>query len=123
MFNQRRILAVLAAVTLVVVIGAGTAAAANVPMYRPGITVQNYAVPRANYMDPFGFNRMNAYRLDVWGQAMRNVPPYALGYNPYVPPVYYNSSPMGPYMPLPAVPPLPPPPAMVNPYFNPYGGY
>jgi hypothetical protein len=123
MFFQRSLLAVLAAGTLVAALGAGKAAAANAPVYRPGITVQNYSVPRANYMDPFGINRMNAYQIEVWGRAMRNVPPYALGYNPYVPPVYYNYAPMNPYFPPPVVPPLPPPPAMANPYFNPYGGY
>jgi hypothetical protein len=85
------------------------------------MTVQTYRVPPANYLDPFGINRANAYRIALLGQAYSYVPPYALGYNPYVP-NYYGYGPMygygyTPYYPAPVATLY-----GVNPYFNPYGG-
>ena len=36
-----------------------------------------------NYYDPYGYSRQAAFNLALYGRAMRQVPPYALGYNPY----------------------------------------
>lgn len=36
-----------------------------------------------NPFDPYGFSRRAAFNISLYGQAMRQVPPYALGYNPY----------------------------------------
>jgi hypothetical protein len=37
----------------------------------------------ANYYDPYGYARQAAFNLGLYGRAMSQVPPYALGYNPY----------------------------------------
>ncbi len=36
-----------------------------------------------NYYDPYGYSRQAAFNIALYGQAMSQVPPYALGYNPY----------------------------------------
>jgi hypothetical protein len=36
-----------------------------------------------NYYDPFGYSRQAAFNIGLYGRAMSQVPPYALGYNPY----------------------------------------
>jgi len=58
-----------------------------------------------NYYDPFGYSRQAAFNISLYGRAMSQVPPYALGYNPY--PQIVNT----PYYPP------------VSPYYMPgYGG-
>jgi hypothetical protein len=47
-----------------------------------------------NYYDPYGYSRQAAFNITLYGRAMRHVPPYALGYNPYVAPYY---PPYGPF--------------------------
>ena len=36
-----------------------------------------------NYYDPYGYSRQAAFNTALYGRAMSQVPPYALGYNPY----------------------------------------
>src|SRR6516164_3482441 len=36
-----------------------------------------------NYYDPYGNARQAAFNIALYGRAMSQVPPYALGYNPY----------------------------------------
>jgi hypothetical protein len=36
-----------------------------------------------NYYDPYGSSRQAAFNIALYGRAMSQVPPYALGYNPY----------------------------------------
>jgi len=36
-----------------------------------------------NYYDPYGASRQAAFNIALYGRAMSQVPPYALGYNPY----------------------------------------
>jgi len=36
-----------------------------------------------NYYDPYGYSRQAAFNIGLYGRAMSQVPPYALGYNPY----------------------------------------
>jgi hypothetical protein len=36
-----------------------------------------------NYYDPYGYSRQAAFNIALYGRAMSQVPPYALGYNPY----------------------------------------
>ena len=36
-----------------------------------------------NYYDPYGYSRQAAFNISLYGRAMSQVPPYALGYNPY----------------------------------------
>jgi len=36
-----------------------------------------------NYYDPFGYSRQAAFNIALYGRALSQVPPYALGYNPY----------------------------------------
>jgi hypothetical protein len=36
-----------------------------------------------NYYDPYGYSRRAAFNIRLYGRAMSQVPPYALGYNPY----------------------------------------
>jgi hypothetical protein len=50
----------------------------------------------ANWYDPFGTARRAAYNIALYGRAMSQVPPYALGYNPY--PAYYPTPYYPPYM-------------------------
>src|SRR5262249_50086950 len=38
----------------------------------------------ANYYDPYGSSRQAAFNIGLYGRAISQVPPYALGYNPYV---------------------------------------
>src|SRR5690242_7241828 len=68
------------------VIALGLAAApAHAQRYRvPGVggTLNPY-----NYYDPYGLNRAAAFNLALYGRAMQQVPPYALGYNPYPSPI------------------------------------
>jgi len=52
-----------------------------------------------NYYDPYGYSRTAAFNMALYGRAMSQVPPYALGYNPY--PQIMNQPyypPVGPYM-------------------------
>jgi hypothetical protein len=114
MFTTVRRLAVCAAaVVLAGALWTGQAQAQriNIRTVAPGMTVQTYRVPPANYLDPYGINRRNAYLIRLYGRAYSQVPPYALGYNPYL--NYYAPT----YM----TPPVPP---LYNPllgYYNPYG--
>jgi hypothetical protein len=62
-------------------------AAANAPA--------QFRIP-ANWYDPFGMSRRAAYNIALYGRAMSQVPPYALGYNPYAAPYYLPSVP-GPF--------------------------
>jgi hypothetical protein len=52
-----------------------------------------------NYYDPYGQSRQAAFNITLYGRAMSQVPPYALGYNPY--PQIVNTMPyyppVGPY--------------------------
>jgi hypothetical protein len=45
----------------------------------------------ANWFDPYGLSRTAAFNIRLYGSAMSQVPPYALGYNPYTP--YYPPTP------------------------------
>jgi hypothetical protein len=49
-----------------------------------------------NYYDPYGYSRQAAFNIALYGRAMSQVPPYALGYNPY--PQIVNNNPY-PYYP------------------------
>jgi hypothetical protein len=42
-----------------------------------------------NYYDPYGYARQAAFNTRLYGRAMAQVPPYALGYNPYPPVINY----------------------------------
>jgi hypothetical protein len=59
-----------------------------------GVTSTTILVPEDNYLDPYHMTRRQAYQIRKWGEAMWNVPPYAL-YNPYV--GWYNFGPVYPY--------------------------
>jgi hypothetical protein len=53
-----------------------------------------------NYYDPYGYSRQAAFNLALYGRAMSQVPPYALGYNPYPQMTgsgYAYGSPVSPY--------------------------
>jgi hypothetical protein len=53
-----------------------------------------------NVFDPFGYSRQAAFNITMYGRAMSQVPPYALGYNPYPPIIntpYPYYPPVGPY--------------------------
>lgn len=55
-----------------------------------------------NYYDPYGQSRQAAFNIALYGRAMSQVPPYALGYNPYPqivnnPMPYYPMSSYGGY--------------------------
>jgi hypothetical protein len=39
-----------------------------------------------NYYDPYGYARQAAFGIGLYGRAIAQVPPYALGYNPYAMP-------------------------------------
>jgi hypothetical protein len=39
-----------------------------------------------NYYDPYGYARQAAYNIGLYGRAVSQVPPYALGYSPYATP-------------------------------------
>ncbi len=89
---MRRFLIAAAAVTALTL--ASTPAQAQRYRYRvPGVggTLNPY-----NYYDPYGYSRQAAFNLALYGRAMSQVPPYALGYNPY-PPVINYYSPVVPY--------------------------
>ena len=59
------------------------------PMRVPGAggTLNPY-----NYYDPYGYARQAAFNTALYGRAMSQVPPYALGYNPYPPVINYVPS-------------------------------
>src|SRR5207253_1336119 len=44
----------------------------------PGNALNTYGL-----YDPYGTARQAAFNISLYGRAMSNVPPYALGYNPY----------------------------------------
>jgi hypothetical protein len=48
-----------------------------------------------NYYDPYGYSRQAAFNIALYGRAISQVPPYALGYNPYAPAYGYGA--YGPY--------------------------
>jgi hypothetical protein len=48
-----------------------------------------------NYYDPYGYSRQAAFNIALYGRAMSQVPPYALGYNPY-PQIVGNPFPFSP---------------------------
>jgi hypothetical protein len=56
-----------------------------------------------NYYDPYGTSRQAAFNIALYGQAMSQVPPYALGYNPYPSGAYYPPTWWGPWPPSPRV--------------------
>lgn len=134
MTRSWRLASVLAVVTAVLGVCSYPAeGAVPVRFAGPGVPNSRYVVPPANYLDPYGLARKEAYDIRLYGEAMKHVPPYALGYNPYVPPIYvpvvpapyYPPAPIRPYPPEP-INPYPPTPIKlmpVNPYFNPYGSH
>jgi hypothetical protein len=74
---MRRFLLPAAAVVALVL----AAAPAHAQRFRvPGVggTLNPY-----NYYDPYGYSRQAAFNLALYGRAMQQVPPYALGYSPY----------------------------------------
>jgi hypothetical protein len=105
------------AAAVVVLIGSLWASEARAQFYFPNrMSVQTRVVPPTRYLDPFGIAQRQAYMINLYGHAMSNVPPYALGYNPYTPYYpYYGSgySPVYPVTPTPT-------PYPSNIYFNPY---
>lgn len=110
-FSGRHFLIGVAAVVLILACAAGRSEAQVVRHVAPGMTVTTYSVPPSRYYDPFGINRRNAYLIRQYGRAYSQVPPYALGYNPY-PPVY-----VAPLYPVPPVvtPPVYPVPGTAYP--------
>jgi hypothetical protein len=100
-----------AAVVLVGSLWASTARAQVIAPRRLG--VQTNVVPPSRYLDPFGIAQRQAYQITLYGQAMSNVPPYALGYNPYSPYYYPYYAPVYPVVPVPT-------PYPGNIYLNPY---
>jgi hypothetical protein len=52
-----------------------------------------------NYYDPYGYSRQAAFNIGLYGRAMSQVPPYALGFNPY--PQIVNQPYYPPYTPGP----------------------
>lgn len=64
-------------------------------------TASSAARAQSNFYDPYGTARTAAYNIALYGAAMRQVPPYALGYNPY--PAVANRIYAGPYAGAPAV--------------------
>lgn len=81
-------------------------------------------IPYTPY-DPYGMARRAAFQIGLLGRAYRQVPPYALGYNPY-PQVYAPGAyiprftSVGPVVPpvVPPINPLPGYPAYANPLVN-----
>jgi hypothetical protein len=75
-----------------------------------------------NYYDPYGFSRQAAFNIALYGQAMSQVPPYALGYNPY--PTILNT-PLNPTVPYGAGSIVNNPALYTSPGYNSpgYGGY
>jgi hypothetical protein len=74
------------------------------PLFQVPFGVNPYAFKRPGQL---GFTPLQyAYQTQVMGQALSNVPPYALGYNPYNP-IAYGGGYGGGY----------------NPYTSPYAGY
>jgi hypothetical protein len=66
-------------------VAATTAHAQAFPVPGTGGTLNPY-----NYYDPYGNSRQAAFNIALYGQAMSQVPPYALGYNPYPQVVNYG---------------------------------
>src|SRR5436190_24233194 len=91
---RRFMLAVTAGVALALLAAAPARAQFAVP--GTGGTLNPY-----NYYDPYGYSRQAAFNIALYGRAMSQVPPYALGYNPYpqivnnTPYPYYNPTPYG----------------------------
>src|SRR5262245_50813710 len=82
----------LAAVALTAVLGASPAQAQVRLMRNP----YNYNLVNPNYFVAPGLTlNQAAYNVRVLGSAYRSVPPYALGYNPYIRSVNYG--PVYPY--------------------------
>jgi hypothetical protein len=53
-----------------------------------------------NWLDPYGNSRRAAFNIALYGRAMQRVPPYALGFNPYPPPIVAGGYGGGAYPPF-----------------------
>jgi hypothetical protein len=72
-----------------------TAPSAQAQLRRFGIPGVGGTLNPGNYYDPYGFARRAAFNTRLYGRAMAQVPPYALGYNPYGPAVIAGNSAYG----------------------------
>jgi hypothetical protein len=70
----------------------GTTALACVALLAVAAPAARAQIP-VGWFDPYGTARTQAFRIRLWGHAMSHVPPYALGYNPYVSTAYYGGYP------------------------------
>jgi hypothetical protein len=84
MSTAKRFLLAATGVALLALVLAASPANAQI---RRGFTVPGVGgtLNPGNYYDPYGFSRQAAFNIALYGRAMSQVPPYALGYNPYVP--------------------------------------
>src|SRR5262245_17496241 len=81
---------VLGLAAVVVTVGLG-ASPAHAQFRRFVHNPYNYTLGNPNYFVAPGLTlNQAAYNVRVLGSAYQSVPPYALGYNPYVRSVYYN---------------------------------
>ncbi len=75
---KRLTLAAFGVALLALVLAAAPASAQRFRIPGTGGTLNPY-----NYYDPYGYSRQAAFNIALYGRAMSQVPPYALGYNPY----------------------------------------
>jgi hypothetical protein len=75
---KRLTLATFGIALLALVLSAAPAHAQRFGVQGLGGTLNPY-----NYYDPYGYSRQGAFNIAMYGRAMSQVPPYALGYNPY----------------------------------------
>jgi len=75
---KRLTLAAFGVALLALVLAAAPASAQRFRIPGTGGTLNPY-----NYYDPYGYSRQAAFNVALYGRAMSQVPPYALGYNPY----------------------------------------
>jgi hypothetical protein len=97
MCSVKRLTLVALGVALLALTLAAAPAHAQLMRRTPGVggTLNPY-----NYYDPYGNSRQAAFNIALYGRAMSQVPPYALGYNPYpqiVNTPYYPYYPPGPF--------------------------
>jgi hypothetical protein len=85
MSRVKQLTLVATGVALLAVVLAATPAQAQIRRFgAPGV---GGTLNPGNYYDPYGFSRSAAFNIALYGRAMSQVPPYALGYNPYPAPI------------------------------------
>lgn len=94
----------------------------------PQLGTPGNGVDTVYWVTPYMTLNQLAYNTTVMGKALQNVPPYALGYNPYpqiinIGPSYPTQIYRTPGYPVPVNPYGYPNPALMNPYRNPFNPY